>query len=113
MATRAGAVSKVVAKAAKAATVRKSSGNVFADLGFDEDEAEHLRIRSALMAALKRLLEERNLNQTDAAELLDVSQPRISDLVRGKIDLFSIDTLVDMLARAGVRVEVRTTVLTR
>jgi len=86
---------------------------VFADLGFDADEAEHLRIRSALMATLRQLLDERKMTQAAAASLFDVSQPRISDLVRGKIDLFSIDTLVDMLARAGVRVDVRTTVIAR
>ena len=93
--------------------VRKSSGNVFADLGFDQDEAEHLRIRSALMATLREVLEKRKLTQAKAAELFEVSQPRISDLVRGKIGVFSIDTLVDMLARAGVRVDVRTTVLAK
>ena len=104
---------RTVKKTSKArrALVRKSSGNVFADLGFDDDEAEHLRIRSALMAALRQVLQERKLTQAAAAALFDVSQPRVSDLVRGKIDLFSIDTLVDMLARAGVRVEVRTSVL--
>ena len=93
--------------------VLKSSGNVFADLGFDQDEAEHLRIRSALMATLREVLEKKKLSQAEAAELFEVSQPRISDLVRGKIGLFSIDMLVDMLARAGVRVDVRTTVLAR
>ncbi len=93
--------------------VRKSSGNVFADLGFDQDEAEHLRIRSALMATLREVLEQRKLTQAEAAELFEVSQPRVSDLVRGKIGLFSIDMLVDMLARAGVRVDVRTTVLAK
>ncbi len=93
--------------------VRKSSGNVFADIGFDQDEAEHLRIRSALMATLREVLEKRKLTQAEAAELFEVSQPRVSDLVRGKIGLFSIDMLVDMLARAGVRVDVRTTVLAK
>lgn len=93
--------------------VRKSSGNVFTDLGFDQDEAEHLRIRSALMATLREVLEKRKLTQAKAAELFEVSQPRISDLVRGKIGMFSIDTLVDMLARAGIRVDIRTTVLAK
>lgn len=83
-----------------------SSGNVFADLGFDPEEAEHLRVRSDLMIAVRRIIEERSLTQAQAAELFGVTQPRISNLVRGKIDLFSIDTLVDMLARAGVHIEV-------
>jgi predicted XRE-type DNA-binding protein len=111
MASRAGFMKKTMSKPAKNTTVRKSSGNVFSDLGFDPDEAEHLRIRSALMATLRQVLKERKLTQAAAAALLDVSQPRISDLVRGKIDLFSIDALVDMLARANVRVDIRTTVM--
>jgi predicted XRE-type DNA-binding protein len=104
---------KTMSSAAKSSVVRKSSGNVFSDLGFDPDEAEHLRIRSALMAALRQVLQDRELTQAAAATLLEVSQPRVSDLMRGKIDLFSIDTLVDMLARANVRVDIRTTVMAK
>ena len=107
MATRRRTVSR---KASRGRSwVRKSSGNVFADLGFERNEAAHLRIRSALMATLGQVLRDRGLTQAQAAELLEVSQPRVSDLVRGKIDMFSVDTLVDMLARAGVRVDIRTT----
>ena len=84
----------------------RSNGNVFADLGFAEPEAEHLRVRSLLMIRLRQLIEARGLTQKDAAALCGVTQPRISDLVRGKIDRFSIDTLVEMLARAGAHVEV-------
>ena len=91
--------------------VRRSTGNVFSDLGFEPEEAEHLRIRSTLMATVRQVILDRGITQAQAAELFAVRQPRISDLVRGKIDLFSIDTLVDMLARAGVRVEVRTKVM--
>ena len=83
-----------------------SSGNVFSDLGFEPEEAEHLRIRSSLMISVRKLIEERSLTQAQAAELFGVTQPRISNLVRGRIDLFSIDTLIDMLARAGIKVEV-------
>lgn len=84
----------------------ESSGNLFADLGFSEDEAEHLRIRSELMVEVRKLIEDRGLTQSEAAELLGVTQPRVSNLVRGKIDRFSIDSLVGMLARAGVHVDV-------
>ena len=84
--------------------IRRSSGNVFRDLGFAPDEAEHLKIRASLMVELRKIIEARRLTQARAAELLGVSQPRVSDLVRGKINLFSIDTLVDMLDHAGVRV---------
>jgi len=84
--------------------IRRSTGNVFRDLGFSEDEAEHLKVRSSLMVQIRKVLESRRLTQARAAELFGVTQPRISDLVRGKINLFSIDTLIDMLAHAGLRV---------
>lgn len=90
-----------------ATKVRRSSGNVFKDLGFREPEAENLRIRSDLMARLRKLIEDEGLTQARAARLLGVSQPRVSDLVRGRIDLFSIDTLVNLLAKAGIRVTVK------
>lgn len=84
--------------------VRRSSGNVFADLGFAPQEAEHLRLRADLMMQLTKLLLRRKLTQAQSAHMLGVSQPRVSDLTRGKIDRFSIDTLVEMLGRAGLRV---------
>lgn len=86
--------------------ITPSSGNVFTDLGFGDDEAEHLRLRSTLMIEVRKLIEERKLTQAEAAKLFGVTQPRISNLVRGRIDLFSIDTLVGMLARAGIHVDV-------
>ena len=89
------------------AKIRRSSGNVFRDLGFSEEEAEHLKIRASLMVHIRKILESQGLTQARAAELFGVSQPRMSDLVRGKIDLFSIDTLIAMLDHAGVRVSVR------
>ena len=91
----------------KTTSIVRSSGNVFEDLGFSREEAEHLRLRSALMATIVKLIKVRNLTQAKAAALFGVSQPRISDLVRGKIDLFSIDTLIEMLARADIHVELR------
>ena len=86
--------------------LRRSTGNVFRDLGFPAEEAENLRIRSELMARLTRVIEDEGLTQAETAQLLGVTQPRVSDLVRGRIDVFSIDTLVKMLSRAGVRVTV-------
>ena len=85
----------------------KSSGNVFSDLGFDDAEAENLKLRSQLMQELEALIRTKGLTQTEAAELLGIQQSRVSDLVRGKIDRFSIDTLVNLLAKAGRYVEVR------
>jgi predicted XRE-type DNA-binding protein len=59
------------------------------------------------MIALRSLIKERTLTQARAARLFGVTQPRVSDLVRGRIELFSIDTLVEMLARAGIGVSIR------
>ena len=89
-----------------AVKVNRSTGNVFRDLGFSPEEAGSLRIRADLMVRLRQFIQRRKLTQAAAAKLFGVTQPRVSDLVRGKIDLFSIDTLIDMLARAGVRVRV-------
>ncbi len=86
--------------------VQRSTGSVFRDLGFGPEEATSTKIRADLMIEIERLMKRRRLTQAAAAKLLGVTQPRVSDLVRGKIDRFSIDTLVDMLTRAGVRVRV-------
>jgi predicted XRE-type DNA-binding protein len=86
--------------------VRRSSGNVFRDLGFADDEAENLRVRADLMISLSKLIEDRGLTQAQAAKLLGVTQPRISDLTRGKIQLFSVDSLIEMLGHAGAYVSV-------
>jgi len=83
----------------------RSTGNVFRDLGFSPEEAEHLTVRSDLMINLQKAISARRLNQAEAANLLGVTQPRVSDLMRGRIDLFSTDTLIDMLARLGIRVK--------
>ena len=87
----------------KKVKLTRSSGNVFRDLGFSAEEAEYLKVRAELMANLQKVIRARGLKQAVAAELLGVTQPRVSDLMRGRIDLFSIDTLIDMLARLGVR----------
>lgn len=87
-----------------ATKVQRSSGNVFRDVGFHPEEAENLRLRSELMVQVRRMLEGRKLTQAAGAQLFGVTQPRISDLVRGRIELFSIDGLVNMLAHAGVHV---------
>ena len=86
--------------------VSRSSGNVFKDLGFTSEEAEHLRIRSDLMIQLQKLIAGRGLRQAQVAKILGVTQPRVSDLLRGRIDLFSTDAIIDMLARFGVQVKI-------
>lgn len=71
------------------------------------DAAENMKLRSTLMMALAAHIERADLSQSQAARLLGVTQPRVSDLVRGKIELFSLDTLVNMATAAGMRVELR------
>ena len=90
-----------------AAKKHRTTGNVFADIGFAHDQAEHLKVRAMLMTELTRLIRSRGLTQCHAARLLGVSQPRVSDLTRGKIDRFSIDTLVEMLGNAGAQVSLK------
>ena len=86
---------------------RTSSSNVFRDLGFGEEEAANLKVRAMLMVELEKYDQENRLTQKRAAERLGVTQPRISDLTRGKIELFSVDTLITMLTHAGLKVDVR------
>ncbi|HVZ99655.1 MAG TPA: XRE family transcriptional regulator [Caulobacterales bacterium] len=73
----------------------------------DPAAAEKLKLRSGLMMALTDHIEREGLSQAQAAKLFNVTQPRISDLVRCKIELFSIDTLVNMLAAAGLHVDMK------
>ena len=84
--------------------ITPSTGNVFRDLGFGRDEAEHLLVRADLMIEVQKIIASRRLPQRTVAKLLRVSQPRVSDLLRGRIDLFSTDALIDMLTRLGARV---------
>ncbi|HEY6342836.1 MAG TPA: helix-turn-helix transcriptional regulator [Bryobacteraceae bacterium] len=91
----------------KSTIITKSSGDVFRDLGFSPAEARNLRLRSELMTALRRFIQREGLTQADAAKRLKVSQPRISDLTRGKLSRFSLDTLVNMLTDAGMDVAVK------
>ncbi len=69
-------------------------------------QAENMKLRSALMMALKDHIAGEGLSQGQAAKVFGVTQPRVSDLMRGKIDLFSLDTLVNMLAAAGLHVDI-------
>jgi predicted XRE-type DNA-binding protein len=85
--------------------VTRGNDNVFLDCGFPPAEAENLRIRARMMTALTGYIQDHKLRQAAAAKLMGVSQPRISDLMRGKIGLFTIDTLVNMLTSAGLKIE--------
>jgi predicted XRE-type DNA-binding protein len=70
-------------------------------------EAENMKLRSELMMALKSHIVRSEMSQAQVAELLGVTQPRISDLMRGKINLFALDALVNMATAAGLRVKMR------
>jgi predicted XRE-type DNA-binding protein len=85
----------------------KSSGNVFVDLGFDPAEAAVLQMRSNLMSDLRLYIEKQKLTQAAAAKRLGIAQSRVSDLVRGKWDKFSLEMLITLEARLGrtIRVE--------
>ena len=87
-----------------AVRVTPSTGNVFRDLGFSKEESEHLLVRADLLIQVQKTITSRRLTQAEAAKVLRVTQPRVSDLLRGRIDLFSTDALIDMLARLGVGV---------
>jgi predicted XRE-type DNA-binding protein len=86
---------------------RVSTSNVFRDMGLDAEEAANLKLRAMLMIEIEKYIQEKHLTQKRAAERLGVTQPRISDLMRGKIGLFSVDTLITMLTHAGLKVDVR------
>jgi len=86
----------------------KSSGNVFVDLGYSPDEAAILQMRADLMANLRKFIKARKLTQLKAAEMLGVSQSRISDLARGKWDKFSLEMLIILATKAGMRVTLKT-----
>jgi predicted XRE-type DNA-binding protein len=81
------------------------SDNVFRDLGFPDAEAQNLLLRADLMSKVRDAA--RGMTQVQAARRFGVTQPRINDLLKGKIERFSLDALVNMLAAAGMRVEVR------
>ncbi|WP_454719781.1 MULTISPECIES: helix-turn-helix domain-containing protein [Cupriavidus] len=82
--------------------ITESGGNVFADLGFPDEEATLLKLRADLMASLRQVIDARGWTQAQAAEALGISQPRVSDLVRGKWDKFSLDMLVSLVVRSGL-----------
>jgi predicted XRE-type DNA-binding protein len=87
--------------------VVKSSGNLFSDLGYSPDEAAILQMRADLMADLRKFIKTKRLTQAKAAELFSVSQSRVSDLIRGKWGRFSLEMLITLATRAGMRVTLK------
>ncbi len=98
--------------------VTKPGANLFAELGFSPDDAKRyqaesreridatLALKEQLMGELASWIKERHLKQGEAAEILHVTRPRVSDVVNKKTGKFTIDALVDMLARVGKPVKV-------
>lgn len=80
------------------------SDNIFRDLGFDEPEAENLKLRADLMICIEKYVKQSGLTQAEAARQFGITQPRLNQLLKGKIQLFSLDALVNMLSQAGMRV---------
>ncbi len=80
------------------------NGNVFHDLNVED--AENLRIRALLMFEIEQYIQENDLTQDKAAEVMQTTQPYISDIVNGRLERFTIDRLVTMLAAAGRSVTV-------
>ena len=85
----------------------RGSGNVFLDVGFAKDEAENLKLRATLMMRVEDFYRRSGMTQSEGAKRLGVTQPRLNALLKGKIGLFSLDALVNMLARAGMSVEIK------
>jgi len=84
----------------------KSSGNVFVDLGFEPAEAAVLEMRANLIADLRSYIQKNKLTQVEAAKRLGIGQSRVSDLVRGKWEKFSLEMLITLEARIGRKVRV-------
>ncbi|ABQ25559.1 helix-turn-helix domain-containing protein [Geotalea uraniireducens] len=84
--------------------ITESSGNVFVDLGFDPAEAAILQMRAELMTDLREFIRSSGMTQMEAAQRLGVGQSRVSDLMRGKWDRFSLEMLITLEARAGRKV---------
>ena len=87
-------------------TIVQGSENIFDDLGFEKSEAANLKIRADLMLALRKYIESQEWTQQQAAEFFGETQPRISNLINGEISRFGVDKLINMLAKAGIKVKV-------
>lgn len=87
--------------------ITKSSGNIFLDLGFPPHEASVMLLRAQLAEALRSWMEREELKQAQAAKRLGITQPRMSEIVRGKVELMSLDYLAGLCAKAGLDIGLR------
>ena len=90
--------------------IEAGTGNVFADLGYADAKERTLKVELAL--EVNRLLKQRKLTQAQAADLLGMVQPHVSDLVRYRLNRFSVERLMQFLTRLGKDVEIRITTRT-
>jgi predicted XRE-type DNA-binding protein len=86
---------------------RVTSGNVFEDLGFSQEESRVLSLKAQLAAMLVRVVRERQLTQKDLGEIWGVPQPRVSEVLTGKLTLISIERLIAFLGLLGVEISFR------
>ncbi|MCX6224787.1 MAG: helix-turn-helix transcriptional regulator [Bacteroidia bacterium] len=84
-----------------------SSGNVFVDLGYSQDEAAILQMRADLMADIRKFIKTKKLTQAAAAKILGISQSRVSDLTTGKWEKFSLEMLITLVTKAGMHVKLK------
>jgi predicted XRE-type DNA-binding protein len=87
--------------------ITESSGNVFADLGYSPNEAAILQMRANLMADLRKFIKTKKLTQNQAAKIFGVSQSRVSDLITGKWEKFSLEMLITLATKAGKHVTLK------
>jgi predicted XRE-type DNA-binding protein len=88
-------------------SILASSGNVFIDLGYSPDEAAILQMRADLMADLRKFIKAKKLTQAAAAKIFGVSQSRVSDLITGKWEKFSLEMLITLVTKAGMNVRLK------
>jgi len=88
-------------------SILESSGNVFVDLGYSQDEAAILQMRADLMADIRRFIKTKKLTQAAAAKILGISQSRVSDLTTGKWEKFSLEMLITLVTKAGMHVKLK------
>jgi len=85
---------------------KNTNHNVFKEIGFEQTEAANLKIRANLLIQLREYIKSHNLKQIEAAERLGVTQPDISAIMNGKIQYFTIDKLVNLLAKLGFKLKI-------
>lgn len=84
-----------------------SSGNVFVDLGYSQDEAAILQMRADLMSDIRKFIKTKKLTQAAAAKILSISQSRVSDLTTGKWEKFSLEMLISLVIKIGMHVKLK------